>query len=158
MDSWVFVHIDPHRTSNPLRWPSHWGCLVSEKTVNVRMSEADHAILKAYCTFVGRTMSDVLYDFTRQELHTQSLCCKPMDTMLMVHEMQRDPRASKPCWGFRCNLCTHEKSCRVGLESKLFIMDPRWFSFVKDTHGHVKNFDGSCVDCCKPDQCYTKDN
>ena len=131
---------------------------LAAKTVNVRMSEADHAILKAYCTFVGRTMSDVLHDFTRQELHTQSLCCKPMDTMLEIHEMEPDPRAVKPCWGFRCNLCVHEKACRAGLEKKLFIMHPKWHAYVKESHSYVRDLDGSRIDCCKPSQCYKVDN
>lgn len=154
----VFVHIERRKTQNQLRLRKIERFFVSEKTVNVRMSEAEHAILKAYCTFVGRTMSDVLHDFTRQELHTQSICCDPMQSILNMHEMPRDPRAIKPCWGFRCNLCAHEKSCRVGLESKLFIVDPKWVSNIKESHRYIKDFDGTSIDCCTIDQCFTKDN
>lgn len=128
------------------------------KTVNVRMSDECHAILKAYCSFINKTMSDVMYEFARQELHQQSLCCKPMQALLDFNSKERDCRAHKPCWGFRCYLCNHEKACRVGKDDRLFILQQQLHHHVKDSHDHVKYFDGSTVDVCPVHQCFTKLN
>ena len=35
----------------------------ADKVVNVRMSESEHTLLKAYCASLNRSMQDVLRDF-----------------------------------------------------------------------------------------------
>ena len=126
--------------------------MAKEKVVNVRMAEDCHQILKAYCTLVGKTMSEVLYDWTRQELHQQSLSSVPLQSILDSYRKPRDPRAFKACWGFRCNICNHETKCRVGLENKLFIIKPQFRKFVKESHAHILDFDGTSIDCCSVNQ------
>ena len=111
--------------------PTEW-CVAKEKVVNVRMAEDCHQILKAYCAFVGKTMSEVMYDWARQELHQQSLYFIPFQSMLDAYRKERDSRTLKPCWGFRCNICNHETKCRVGLEDELFIIKPQFREFVKE--------------------------
>ena len=122
------------------------------------MSKDCHSILKAYCVLVNKTMSEVLYDWARQELHAQALTCNAVSQLLVNHEKKLDARVNKPCWGFRCNLCVHEKACRIGKEEKLFIMDPKWHASLKPSCQYVKEFDGSSVDCCTPDQVFEKLN
>ena len=131
---------------------------MTDKTVNVRMSGEFHSILKAYCVLVNKTMSEVLYDWARHELHTQSLFCNSMTQLLANNNSKVDPRVNKPCWGFRCNLFVHEKACRVGKEEKLFIIDPKWRHSIKSDAKYINEFDGSSVDCCLPSQAFDKLN
>ena len=35
----------------------------ADKVVNVRLSESEHTLLKAYCASLNRSMQDVLRDF-----------------------------------------------------------------------------------------------
>lgn len=120
--------------------------LVADKTINVRMSDSCHNILKAYCVLVGKTMSEVLYDWTRQELHNQALICKAVSHLMETNNLKLDARNGKPCWGYRCNLCAHETACRVGKEDKLFIMEPKWHPYLNPEYEYVKTFDGSSID------------
>ena len=126
------------------------------KTVNVRMSDECHAILKAYCSIIDKPMSDVLYDFARQELHQQSICSKPMQALMDFSSQEIDRRAHKPCWGYRCYLCNHEKACRIGIDDRLFVLQQEFHHHVKESHAHIKEFDGSTVDVCPVNQCFTK--
>ena len=132
--------------------------ILAEKVVNVRMSEDCHAILKAYCTFTGKTMSEVMYDWARQELHQQAAVCSAVQTLLDVNEKTVDPRAPKPCWGFRCLYCQHEKACRIGKDDRLFIMDKKWWPYLKPEAQYVKEFDGTSIDCCRTQQVFKKSN
>lgn len=132
--------------------------MMGYKTVNVRMSAGDHSIFKAYCVLVNKTMSEVLYDWARHELHSQSIACQTLTQLMENHNKTLDLRVHKPCWGWRCNLCQHETACRVGLENKLFIMNPKFYSSLKPQAEHVKSFDGTSVDCCKPNQVFDKLN
>ena len=122
------------------------------------MSENCHSILKAYCALIGKTMSEVLYDWARKELHYQSVVCNAVTQMMGNHQCKLDARVHKPCWGYRCNLCQHETACRVGKENKLFIIDPKWHNILKPDSDYIKEFDGSCIDCCSLDQVYNKLN
>lgn len=119
---------------------------MTDKVVNVRMSDDCHAILKAYCAFIGKTMGDVIYDWARQELHQHSLCCIPLQSLLDAHNKKLDHRALKECWGYRCNLCEHETACRCGKTEKLFILKNQWHSFVKPSYSYILAFDGSSID------------
>ena len=101
-------------------------------------------------------MSEVLYDWARQELHNQALSCKAVAQLMETHNKKLDIRNNKPCWGYRCNLCNHEKACRVGKEDKLFIMDPKWHAALKPEYEYIKNFDGSSIE--RPDQVFTEIN
>ena len=42
----------------------------ADKFVNVRMSESEHTLLKAYCASLNRSMQDVLRDFALVEIKT----------------------------------------------------------------------------------------
>lgn len=119
---------------------------MADKIVNVRMSDVCHSILKAYCVLVNKTMSEVLYDWARKELHNQATTCKAVSQLMDTHNKKLDYRNNKPCWGYRCNLCAHETACRVGKESKLFIIDPKWHSAIKSEFQYIKQFDGSSID------------
>ena len=118
------------------------------------MPEDCHAVFKAYCAFVGKTMSEVLLDFAKSQVHKQGTCCTALQTLFDVHEMSFDARSSKPCFGYRCLYCEHETSCRVGIEDKLFIMAKRWHPYLKPSHAYIKDFDGSSIDCCKPEEVF----
>lgn len=122
------------------------------------MSEDCHSILKAYCVLTNKTISEVLYDWARQEIQTHALHCTAISQLYKNKNIKLDPRVNKPCWGYRCNLCVHEKACRVAKEDKLFIMDPKWHSFLNPSSEYVKDFDGGSVDCCTPDQLFDKLN
>ena len=46
------------------------------KVVNVRMTEAEHTLLKAYCPSLNRSMQDVLRDFALMEIQKQHSFCR----------------------------------------------------------------------------------
>jgi hypothetical protein len=122
------------------------------------MSEECHGILKAYCAVIDKTMGEVLYDWARQELHQQSLGCKTVAQLMEGHLKQLDARVDKPCWGWRCSLCQHETACRVGKDERLFIIKPKWHSYIKPSHTFIKDFDGSRINCCKPAEVWERSN
>ena len=87
-----------------------------------------------------------MYDFTRQELHQQALCCTAMQTMLDGRKKELDKRTHKPCWGFRCFICNHETACRTGMTEDWFVIKPEHHHLVKESHKHVRDFDGNSID------------
>ena len=122
------------------------------------MPDDFHAIFKAYCAFVGKTMSEVLYDFAKAQIYRQLSCCKAVQNLFDIHEMTPDARANKPCFGYRCLYCEHQQACRVGLEDKLFIMGKKWRPYLKESHFYITQFDGTSIDCCAEDQVFKKVN
>jgi hypothetical protein len=104
---------------------------MNQKSVNIRMSEDFHSVLKSYCAFIGKTMGEVIYDWIRQELHQQSMCSITLQSWLNAHNKKLDNRATKSCWGYRCNLCEHETLCRCGKTDELFILKKQWSTFMR---------------------------
>ena len=91
------------------------------KKVQVQMSDECHAVLKAYAAFYGKTMSEILYMFTRQEIQQQSLHCKFVQQLLDAQGIRPDKRARKPCWGHQCLSCEHANPCLAGLTEETFM-------------------------------------
>ena len=85
------------------------------------MSDECHAVLKAYAAFYGKTMSEILYMFARQEIQQQSLHCKFVQQLLDAQGIRPDKRAHKRCWGYSCLSCEHAKPCLAGLTDKTFM-------------------------------------
>ena len=48
----------------------------ADKVVNVRMSESEHTLFKAYCASLNRSMQDVLRDFALMQIQKQRFCCR----------------------------------------------------------------------------------
>ena len=71
----------------------------ADKVVNVRMSESEHTLLKAYCASLNRSMQDVLRDFALVQIQKQRFCCRLVRSLLDEHGIEQDPRARKPCFG-----------------------------------------------------------
>tara|TARA_B100001778_G_scaffold138679_1_gene113969 strand:- start:888 stop:1229 length:342 start_codon:yes stop_codon:yes gene_type:complete len=91
------------------------------KKVQVQMSDECHAVLKSYAAFYGKTMSEILYMFTRQEIQQQSLHCKFVQQLLDAQGIRPDKRAHKPCWGHQCLNCKHANPCLAGLTEETFM-------------------------------------
>tara|TARA_Y100000401_G_scaffold72030_1_gene58082 strand:- start:196 stop:537 length:342 start_codon:yes stop_codon:yes gene_type:complete len=91
------------------------------KKVQVQMSDECHAVLKAYAGFYGKTMSEILYMFARQEIQQQSLHCLFVQQLLDAQGIRPDKRAHKSCWGHSCLSCVHAKPCQAGLTEETFM-------------------------------------
>lgn len=112
---------------------------MADKYVNVRMSEECHALLKEYAAFYEVPMGQVLYDFTRKELHNSALVCKKVESILVDREKPLDKRANKPCWGHGCYCCAKRVACQTGQYDGLIEVSPEYVKFAKD----VKSFNGT---------------
>lgn len=84
------------------------------------MSDECHTVLKAYAAFYGKTLSEILYMFTRQEIQQQSLQCKFVKQLLDSQNIRQDKRINKSCWGHKCLNCIHSKACQTGVTDKTF--------------------------------------
>lgn len=111
------------------------------KKVQVQISDDFHAVLKAYASFFGKTMSEVLYMFARQEIHQQSIHCKFTYQLLEGQSIKLDKRAAKDCWGFRCLVCKHATACQCGMTDEMFIPIDRAKLFIRDDSEFSKFFD-----------------
>ena len=60
------------KTSEPMGAAS----VQTDKVVNVRLTEAEHTLLKAYCASLNRSMQDVLRDFALMEIQKQHSFCR----------------------------------------------------------------------------------
>ena len=84
------------------------------KRVVVQMSDECHSALKQYAAFYDMTMSEVLYNCTRMQFHSQSLGCQFVENMLDKLQINLDKRASKECFSFLCFSCKHMTACKTG--------------------------------------------
>lgn len=84
------------------------------------MSDECHTVFKAYAAFYGKTLSEILYMFARQEIHQQSLNCKFVKQLLASQNIRQDKRINKSCWGYKCLYCIHSKPCQTGITDKTF--------------------------------------
>ena len=116
---------------------------MTEKVVNVKMSDDCHTILKAYAAFVGKTMSEILYDFARQELHQDALYCRQTYSHITSKGKKLDVRVHKPCWGFKCNVCVHEEKCRAGEYEDYFVLKGEFKILLREGKEWVADLDGT---------------
>ena len=79
----------------------------ADKVVNVRMSESEHTLLKAYCASLNRSMQAVLRDFALMQIQKQRFCCRLVRSLMDEHGIEQDPRARMPCFGYACYYCRH---------------------------------------------------
>ena len=91
------------------------------KKILVAMSDECHRFFKQYSALVSKSMSEIMYDFTRQELHQASLRCEATENLLKANDIKLDKRINKPCWSASCFYCEKEKPCRVGIYDGHFI-------------------------------------
>tara|TARA_R100000900_G_C3285425_1_gene154602 strand:+ start:49 stop:393 length:345 start_codon:yes stop_codon:yes gene_type:complete len=102
------------------------------KKIQVTLSDECHAVLKAYAGFFGKTMSDVMYMFTRQEIQQQARDCKFVQQLLDAQKIIPDKRASKNCWGHKCLVCVHAAKCQAGLTDDTFMPSENIKDFLKE--------------------------
>ena len=62
-----------------------------DKIVNVRMSESEHTLLKAYCASLNRSMQDVLRDFALMEIQKQHNFCRIVRSLMEEYGVDQDP-------------------------------------------------------------------
>ena len=74
----------------------------ADKEINARMSESEHTLMKAYCVSLNRSMQYVLRDYALMQIHKQHFCCRLVRYLMDEHEIEQDPRARKPCFGYAC--------------------------------------------------------
>ena len=91
------------------------------KKILVTMSDQCHRFFKQYSAMVGKSMSELMYDFTRQEIHQSSLRCESTTNLLKANDIKLDKRVSKSCWSAACFYCEKEKACRVGIYDGDFV-------------------------------------
>lgn len=87
---------------------------MTKRTV-VPMSDDCHAALKQYAAFYGMSMSEVLYNCTRMQFHTQAQHCQFVDDMLDKLDIPLDKRAGKECFSALCFGCKHLTACKTGV-------------------------------------------
>ena len=85
------------------------------------MSDECHTFFKQYSAMIGKPMSELMYEFTRQEVHQSSLKCKSTSNLLKANKIKLDKRVDKECWSAACNWCEKEKACRVGVYTGNFV-------------------------------------
>ena len=85
------------------------------KRVVVQMSDKCHKALKQYAAFYDMTMSEVLYNCTRMQFHTQLGVCEFVEDMFDKLDIAADKRAHKPCFSFMCFSCKHRTACQTGV-------------------------------------------
>ena len=61
----------------------------ADKVVNVRMSESEHTLLKAYCASLNRSMQDVLRDFALMQIQKQRFCCRLVRSLMDEHGIDK---------------------------------------------------------------------
>ena len=66
----------------------------ADKVVNVRMSESEHTLLKAYCASLNRSMQDVLRDFALMQIQKQRFCCRLVRSLMDEQGIEQDPRVA----------------------------------------------------------------
>ena len=117
-----------------------------DKVVNVRMSESEHTLLKAYCASLNRSMQDVLRDFALMEIQKQHNFCRIVRSLMEEHGVGQDPRAKKPCAGYSCYYCRHAEDCRDGETDLLFIPRQELREMVTEECTYILDFDGSSIE------------
>ena len=84
------------------------------KRVIVQMQDSCHAVLKQYASFLGWTMSDVMYEAGRHRIHTHAEQNKGVKAILDMHGKAIDGRVYKPCFGPECFHCGAYEECKAG--------------------------------------------
>ena len=89
------------------------------------MSDLCHSVMKAYSAIFKKTMSDIAYDWLRQNIQQQSVLCDLTDNMLGLIKIEKglDKRVDKSCWGWRCLVCSKYHKCIVGMYDGLWVPD-----------------------------------
>ena len=85
------------------------------------MSDECHTFFKQYSAMVGKSMSELMYEFTRQEIHQSALRCRSTYNLLQANKIKLDKRVNKKCWSAACSWCEKEKPCRVGVYDGDFV-------------------------------------
>ena len=117
-----------------------------DKVVNVRMSESEHTLLKAYCASLNRSMQDVLRDFALMEIQKQHNFCRIVRSLMEEHGVGQDLRAKKPCAGYSCYYCRHSEACKDGETDLLFIPRQELREMVTEECTYILDFDGSSIE------------
>ena len=66
----------------------------ADKVVNVRISESEHTLLKAYCASLNRSNQDVLRDFALIQIQKQRFCSRLVRSLMDEHGIEQDPQSS----------------------------------------------------------------
>jgi len=118
----------------------------ADKVVNVRMSESEHTLLKAYCASLNRSMQDVLRDFALMQIQKQRFCCRLVRSLMEEHGIEQDPRVGKPCFGYACYYCRHAEACTAGATDLLYIPRQEIRELVAEEAAYIFDFDGSSIE------------
>ena len=118
----------------------------ADKVVNVRMSAAEHSLLKVYCASLNRGMQDVLRDFAFMEIQKQHFCCRLVRSLMQENGIGQDPRANKPCFGYACYYCRHQQACQAGETDLLYIPRQEIREMVTEESSYIFDFDGSSIE------------
>ena len=62
-----------------------------DKIVNVRMSESEHTLFRAYCASLNLSMQDVLRDFALTEIQKQHSFCRIVRSLMEEYGVDQDP-------------------------------------------------------------------
>ena len=117
----------------------------ADKVVNVRMTESEHTLLKAYCASLNRSMQDVLRDFTLMQIQKQRFCCRLVRSLMEEHGVEQDPRVHKPCFGYACYYSQHADACAAGETELLYIPRQEIRELVTEESAYIFEFDGTSI-------------
>ena len=116
------------------------------KVVNVRLSESEHTLLKAYCASLNRSMQDVLRDFALMQIQKQRFCCRLVRSLMEEHGIEQDPRVSKSCYGYACYYSSHADACMAGATDLLYVPRQEIRELVAEESAYIFDFDGSSIE------------
>ena len=118
---------------------------MAAKFVNVKLTEAEHTVLKAFAASVDSPMQDVLRDMAYVQIYKQHFCCRSVRHWLKRHNLELDPRHNKACYGYACYYCKHAEACKAGETDLLYIPQEDITEMVTDEAKYIFDFDGSSL-------------
>ena len=119
---------------------------MAAKFVNVKLTEAEHTVLKAFAASVDSPMQDVLRDMAFVQIYKQHFCCRSVRHWLKRHNLSLDPRHTKACYGYACYYCSHAEACKAGETDLLYIPQEDIIEMVTDEARYIFSFDGSSLE------------
>ena len=100
--------------------------------IDVPCDEKFAAVLKEYCAYWGMTMGELMYEATKQHIHSSAHVCTLAEGLLIKQGMIPDKRSAKHCYGHKCRCCKHQLECRTGLYKDDWVIADEYKVLLKE--------------------------
>ena len=118
---------------------------MGDKIVNVKLSDEEHTVLKAFAASMDSPMQDLLREMAMVQIHKQYFCCRNVRYWLYRYNLELDPRHHKACYGYACFYCQHAEACKAGETEKLYIPEEGIREMVTEEAMFIFDFDGTSL-------------